>query len=253
MKIDMHVHTSKYSSCAHMTPKEMATAALANGLDGVAITEHDYLWSVDEIFELQKCFSKLKIFRGAEISTAQGHVLVYGISSIKELYTGISLGELVKYVHQHNGFAVIAHPCRYSDIIPEEIFTTGIDGLEVRSNNVLVYMKDAIQLIQSRLNIPGIAGSDAHRAEDFGMFATDFYDYLETEQEIISAIKSNLYKIYMNNDRINTINDNITEKIKKARILIEKGIPGQELKSTHRISYSFQYGVKNNKDMRIYA
>ena len=63
MKIDMHVHTSRHSSCAVMSPQQMAEAALQSGLDGVTLAEHDYLWTAEEARELAEQFPPLAVFR----------------------------------------------------------------------------------------------------------------------------------------------------------------------------------------------
>jgi predicted metal-dependent phosphoesterase TrpH len=41
MKYDLHVHSFYSKKCGHMNPKDIVKTAIKNGLDGVAITDHD--------------------------------------------------------------------------------------------------------------------------------------------------------------------------------------------------------------------
>src|SRR5207302_852698 len=44
MKFDLHIHTRRHSPDSVTDPFELLEAATAAGLDGIVITEHDYLW-----------------------------------------------------------------------------------------------------------------------------------------------------------------------------------------------------------------
>ena len=45
MKFDLHLHTSRHSPDSETDPFDLLAAACKAGLDGVALTEHDYLWA----------------------------------------------------------------------------------------------------------------------------------------------------------------------------------------------------------------
>jgi len=82
MKIDMHVHTSKYSQCAISDADQMVSAAIEAGLDGIVLTEHNHMWNIDEINQLRERFPGFKIFNGVEVSVKDvGDILVYGVST----------------------------------------------------------------------------------------------------------------------------------------------------------------------------
>src|SRR6516162_3053308 len=48
MKFDLHLHTSRHSPDSIMAPQLMVRRAHEIGLDGVVITEHDWLWTEQE-------------------------------------------------------------------------------------------------------------------------------------------------------------------------------------------------------------
>ena len=61
-----------------MSPEAMAQTAIARGIDAVVITEHDAQWSSYEVEGLQAQFPQLLVLRGIEVSTEEGHALMYG-------------------------------------------------------------------------------------------------------------------------------------------------------------------------------
>ena len=68
MKFDHHLHTARHSPDSVIDPLEMIRHALAIGLDGLVITEHDYQWEPEELAELAGRATPLRVFSGAEIS-----------------------------------------------------------------------------------------------------------------------------------------------------------------------------------------
>src|SRR5205807_2515616 len=80
MKFDLHLHTNRHSPDSIMPPQLMVSRAREIGLDGVVITEHDWLWTEDELDELRAIDPGLVVLAGVEVSTRQGHFLVYGIT-----------------------------------------------------------------------------------------------------------------------------------------------------------------------------
>ena len=109
----MHVHT-KYSSDAFITPEELVIYSKKQGLDGVAITDHDTVSGLRE-------FSKIKnllIIPGVEITTKQGHVLAINVNTTVK--TGLSFAETIDQIHDAGGLAIVAHPTAFFKGIAEE-------------------------------------------------------------------------------------------------------------------------------------
>ena len=92
IKIDLHVHTSNHSFCSIMTAKEAISAAIQHGLDGIVITEHDFLWPERDLDCLRERYhNRIKLFAGIEISCREGHFLVYGLEEKSVLPDPISV------------------------------------------------------------------------------------------------------------------------------------------------------------------
>ena len=77
MRIDLHVHTKALSSCSIIDPEELIGEARKLGLDGICITEHNAVWSPEDIASLN-AKSDVRFFRGNEVTTNQGHIVVFG-------------------------------------------------------------------------------------------------------------------------------------------------------------------------------
>jgi len=247
----MHVHTSRHSGCAVMTPAQMAAAAISAGIDGVVITEHDYLWPADEAAELQAAFPQLEIFSGVEVSTAQGHFLVYGIGDGELFAPGMAVETLVERVRPAGGIVVMSHPGRYGDDVPEGVFTCPIDGLEVASGSILAYAVPVIDRIRRRLDVPGICGSDGHDTWEIGLYATDFSVPITDVHSLVEAVRSRRFEIYRNLPRIAELNTAVAEQVARTRDAIAAGLSADEVKRKFKISLSFQAGVRDDKDMRF--
>jgi len=76
IKVDLHIHTpeSKCYSNPQTTPAQIVDAALAAGLEAIAITDHNTVHGVDSVRELGE-EKGLAVFPGVELSPRGGHVL----------------------------------------------------------------------------------------------------------------------------------------------------------------------------------
>ena len=86
MKIDFHMHT--YYSDGTMSPEEIVLEAKRQGLEAIAITDHNKLDSWSELRKLGEIHN-IKVVRGVEINCKhqgkQYHLLTYGFETSKEL------------------------------------------------------------------------------------------------------------------------------------------------------------------------
>src|SRR5262249_40692563 len=113
MKLDMHLHTTRHSPDSQMEPAALLRRAREIGLDGFVITEHDWLWTEPELDELRAEAPDLLILSGIEVSSYEGHVLVYGVTNPFAVPRGIRMAELCREVHRQGGVTVAAHPFRW--------------------------------------------------------------------------------------------------------------------------------------------
>ena len=81
MLIDMHTHTSVYSTDSNLLPHEALARAAERGIDGVILTEHDVVWAAERAARLAEQVG-IVVLPGVEVTTELGHVLVYGLASL---------------------------------------------------------------------------------------------------------------------------------------------------------------------------
>ena len=92
MIIDIHTHTSLNSDDSILEIEELIYEAKRVGLDGICVTDHDRFWASDELAKLSK-LHKFLVIPGCEITTNEGHMLVYGL---KEYVFGMHRASFVK-------------------------------------------------------------------------------------------------------------------------------------------------------------
>lgn len=62
MKVELHLHTNRYSGCSVNSPEQLVERLIRTGYEAVFITEHSAVWGDDELAELQGHFGQIRIF-----------------------------------------------------------------------------------------------------------------------------------------------------------------------------------------------
>ena len=204
MIIDLHIHTSRYSSCSRLDPDELMVAAREKGLDGVCLTEHQVVWPREEAEELAARHN-LKVFRGVEVTTTAGDVLVFGLEeSVQGVPTPEELSALVEAA---GGIMILAHPFRGFLVFGFSELSMSVDqaaalpvmslvqGLEVCNIRVTDQENDFARAVAQRLGLLQTGGSDAHSAEEVGACLTVFDEDLADEAALVEALKAGRFRL----------------------------------------------------------
>jgi hypothetical protein len=192
MRIDLHCH-SKYSADNFLEPEELIEQAIKRNLDGVCLTEHHSMipfWPLERI----RISEGFYVFRGVEISTDHGHLLVYGLKddswNIWSSHTYLNASQVIENVHRLGGICVPAHPFRGWDSFGENVLKIdGIDAIETHNGIDLENMNQKAIHVASLRNLPSIGGSDCHSKEQVGRAFTEFKNSVHTIDELIEEIK----------------------------------------------------------------
>ena len=202
MLIDLHIHKNPFSDDSHLSPGEAAQRAKRAGLDAICFTEHDWHWKEEDIARLELEHG-LPIFRGMEISSDEGHILVFGLSEYRfGMHHATYVRELLDEV---GGVMILAHPFRRQvrhHPAPGELLE------EVCSNRVLDLV-DAVETLNGRsrdkenrfaidvsrrTGLRGVGGSDAHSREDVPSCATMFDRHITCLEELIEELKAGRFR-----------------------------------------------------------
>lgn len=187
--IDLHVHTGRYSQCAELLdPYEIERVALAGGLSGVVLTEHDMFWQDEEISLLRASSRQIRIYRGIEVSAQGCHLVVIGIEDGGLLHRGASLEHVAGVAHAAGAAVILAHP--YRDADPESLPLDLVDAVEIGSTSFTRHESERARHLAARLGKPIVAASDAHSLSRIGWAWTVFPASPENGSELAAMILS---------------------------------------------------------------
>jgi hypothetical protein len=163
---------------------------MARGLDGVCITEHDALWTAEDVNRLGAQFD-FAVLRGMEVTTEVGHVLTYGLGRHDPAMA--TLSELHRIVRAEGALMYLAHPSRRYGTLPPADLTSVFDSVEAQNGTEGVLQNDNAESLARTMSLPGIGGSDAHSVREIGTCATRFTTPVVDEPSFFSALRSGAY------------------------------------------------------------
>lgn len=180
MKVELHLHTSRYSGCAINSPEEMMRGLIDAGYDAAYITEHDAVWSTDEIAELQRLFPQIRVFPGVELSLDAQHLLVLGTTDPKYLSLE-EVEDVLRTARRDGHLTVLAHPFRWSG--GSLMLEKGLlpDALEWFTNNQRGLAADTASDTAAEFHLAPVNGGDVHALEMIGHY------WIETHQPVVQA------------------------------------------------------------------
>jgi predicted metal-dependent phosphoesterase TrpH len=192
MKFDLHLHTTRHSPDSVMDPFVLLRRAREIGLDGVVITEHDWLWTEQELEVLRALAPEgLLVFAGIEVSAREGHFLAYGVTDPFAVPRGIGVAALCREVHGQGGAVVAAHPFRwrqpFAEILDRE--RPDLDGLELMPSNMDDDCRRQAAAVRAARRLAGLGSSDAHHEDVLGFCYTEFPDTIRTMADLVAAIR----------------------------------------------------------------
>ncbi len=190
-RIDLHVHTGRYSQCAEFVdPHEIAARAQRAGLAAVVLTDHDMLWQDEEIALLRQRSPCIRIFRGIEVSADGCHLLVIGLDDAGPLGRGTAFEEVVAYARSSEAAVILAHP--YRDTNPDCLAVELVDAIETGSTSFTAEDARKARLLAERLGKSTVAGSDAHALSRIGWAWTELPALPRDERQLAAALRAGL-------------------------------------------------------------
>lgn len=173
-RYDLHVHT-RVSPCSRAAPADVVDAAVAAGLDGIAVTDHDTLAGVDAVREAAP--ADLTVLPGVEVTTTAGHLLALGVEAAPPRTDPLAV---VDAVHERGGAAVLAHPFdRLRQYYDADLgaLAAAVDGVEaVNSRCVRRRYNERAARFAAEHGLAATGGSDAHFPMEVGRAHTECAD-----------------------------------------------------------------------------
>jgi len=165
-RYDLQVHTDA-SPCSRATPEAVVEAALAAGLDGIAITNHDTLEGYADARDHAP--AELTVIPGVEVTTTQGHLLALGVHAEPPRADPVTV---IEHVHDQGGVAVLSHPFdRLREYYVEDLVDIArrVDAVEGMNSRCLLdrYNRRAQSFARAH-GLPVTGASDAHFPMEIG-------------------------------------------------------------------------------------
>jgi glycosyltransferase involved in cell wall biosynthesis len=187
--VDLHMHTDHSPDCA--TPVEVLLAtARAQGLDAIAVTDHNEISGALDAAEKASEFG-VKVIVGEEVKTAsQGEVI--GLFLKERIPRGLTLEDTVARIRAQGGLVYVPHPFDRMHAVPDYehllAILDDVDAIEVYNPRVAIgaFNEEAARFAAKYRILAG-AGSDAHVAQGLGSVRVRMPDF-DGPEEFLAAL-----------------------------------------------------------------
>lgn len=193
----MHSHTR--GSDGTGTPEQIAKEARRAGLHALCLTDHHQNVS-GECLATAEALKRVGVMPiiGVEYSTAQGHLLVYGIDVPYRCEWGVypQMQAVIDEVNQIGGVCVVPHPYAgytrtIGDHLPSIRGLAAIEGLNGRTES---HRNSLATKMARQMGLPSTAGSDAHSPGALGSAWTEFDGKITNESQFLAALRAGSFR-----------------------------------------------------------
>jgi len=193
MLFDLHIH-SEYSYDSISKIDDILKVAKKRGLSGIAITDHEEFSGSLEACAKAKCWDLL-VIPGMEIATEYGDII--GLFLQQQITSRMFL-DVVHEIKKQSGIVVLPHPFKRTKNIVDTVFQH-IDLIEVfNARSVSIsnkFCNPRAYDLALKINLPMIAGSDAHFLFEIGRGCIDLNNVSSIEQVRKNLLNNNKDKI----------------------------------------------------------
>lgn len=185
LQADLHIHT-KYSFDSSINPRSLVDRLNAHPFIKVAaITDHNTLEGYIKVKQLASSYKDILIIPGIEVATAIGDLMVLGVEENPP--TSRDVKETIDFAKKHGGVIIVPHPyreCGLGDLARRY----PVDAIETLNGRTSSRVNKLAESLAAELNLPGIAGSDAHNLDELWTVANEIQATFDVD-EVLGAIK----------------------------------------------------------------
>lgn len=179
MRIDLHTHSS-VSADGWLSPTDLVEAAVASGLDKVAITDHREIDGALEAFDRYPDH----VIVGEEIH-CKGGTHIIGLFINELVPSALSVEETVGRIRNQGGIIYAPHPFAYAWGVARhaEEALANADVVEVFNSRAFLphWNRRAAEAARKR-GIPGASSTDAHFPWEFGRAYTELPSFADASE-----------------------------------------------------------------------
>jgi predicted metal-dependent phosphoesterase TrpH len=205
MVLDLHVHSDASDDSRATVTAYLAWLARRRPerpIDGLVLTEHRQFDPDRDVRSLEDQFG-VRLFRGAEIETDYGHMLVFGVT--RAMLARIDFADVrlpaqsvITEIDRMGGVVLPCHPGRPNVGLCAHYDARGpLDGvvaIEAINGGSRPGEDAATAALMRRHGYPGFGGSDAHMVSFVGLCATEFFDRIDAETDLVAALRASRFR-----------------------------------------------------------
>jgi hypothetical protein len=213
--LDLHVHSKKSEDSRATVVGYLQWLIRKRDLlpiDGLVLTEHRQFDHDSDYRHLEDEYG-IRLFKGSEVETDYGHILVYGVNSaILERFdftdVRLSAQDVVTEVEELGGIAVPCHPGRPTVGLCEHYRTKppleGVRAIELLNGGSRKGENERVDELIRAHGYGAVGGSDSHLVSFIGICATKFPREISDEEDLVRAIREGGYSPMDFRDRLKT-------------------------------------------------
>jgi predicted metal-dependent phosphoesterase TrpH len=230
----------------------MIVRAMELGLDALVFTEHNLHWPGPVLAELQSRYPGVRLYTGVELTSAAGDdFLVYGLVDRDVVGAGMEADAILRIAKRQGAAVILAHPFRYREAVPQEIFAQPVDAIEIMSTNIYNYSHLRAVALAAELGAVATAASDGHHVDMLGLYALEVDHLPEDERALAELIRSGDMRFVVDSPRIRAQNDVLASEMPAIRAFIGQGLSNQDLRErlASYVNLTVIQGVREGRDV----
>jgi predicted metal-dependent phosphoesterase TrpH len=187
-RFDLHIHSLHSPDSSESIDQILAQASRA-GLRGVALTDHNSVAGHSELLALAPKWPGLLLIPGVEVSTVEGHLLLYGVDQAPPRARPID--EILDWAKARDAVPVLAHPFRTFHGVGGAVAERAlVPAIETRNGHNGSRANQRAEVVRARRQLGGTGGSDAHRAPEVGRCTTEFARPVESLESFLVELRA---------------------------------------------------------------
>jgi predicted metal-dependent phosphoesterase TrpH len=191
IRADLHLHTT-YSFDAAINPKTIVEQLHAHSfIKAVAITDHNTIEGYYKVHELASPYEDILIIPGVEVSAVEGELIILGVTELPPKPWTVE--NVIDFAKERDSLVVVPHPYRAYGL-GDLAKNYDVNAIEVLNGSDRHHLNKMAENLAKAMGLPGVAGSDAHRADELWTVYTEVQASSDTD-EILKAIKKGLVKV----------------------------------------------------------
>jgi len=185
IRADLHIHTTS-SPDASIPPKTIVNQLHAHPhIKAIAITDHNTTEGYHKVQKLASAYEDILIIPGAEITTTEGDIITLGTTELPP--KPWTPQNVINFAKQKNSLSIAAHPYRAYGL-GDQTKNYNFDAIETLNGISTPQANKMAENLAKTMNLPGVAGSDAHRTNEMWTVYTEIQASSDID-EILKAIK----------------------------------------------------------------